>query len=300
MKIASWQHDKSKIPSVVTWGVFDGVHAAHNELLHKLISLGRRFNLRPIVITFSKHPANVLYNAGVKLICTLEERIKLIQEAGIKQCLVVSFTKGFSRIGGDKFVRQLALKLNAKIILLGYDSRFGYKRKYGENELKHLCSLLGIKIFSQNVVRIGGRAVSSRQIRFLLSKGRLQEASKMLGRCYSVERKVVKGYQLGRTIRFPTANLDIKNKSLLIPFGVYKTLCCVGRKKYQSVTHYGPRPVIKSKQPTIETHLINYDGADLYSKYINVQFIKRLRRIRSFKNFNQLRSQIARDISCWR
>lgn len=294
MRIIEWHRTALRTKSAVTWGFFDGVHLGHQKLLKKLSALARSVDASPVVVTFRNHPAEVLYGASVRKITSLEEKLELFAVCGAEVCAIIRFTRSFAMTPGDRFIRELKSRLNAAAILFGYDSRFGYMRRYGRREIGSVCRELGIRTASCNAITINGITVSSRRIRRLLETARLEEANSMLGRAYSVRGTVIRGRGLGRGLGFPTANIK-PDKELIIPYGVYKTRCEVHGRSYSSVTHYGARPTLSLARPGVECHLLNFRRRDLYGAPVRVEFFRRIRGVKKFSSMESLGKQIAKD-----
>ncbi len=281
--------------SVVTWGVFDGVHRGHRHVLANLVAWGSP----SVVITFDRHPAEVLRAVEVPLVCPLEERLALIGATGVDATLVLSFTRAFSENTADSFVGEIVAKrVGARAILLGHDSHFGKDRAGDFAMLRDLGSRLGIAIRACEPLRHGERPISSSLVRDAVSAGRLDEAADLLGRPFSLHGIVVAGDGRGRTIGVPTANMELRHK-VRPPRGVYAVRVRAGADFWPGVANVGVRPTFHPDASVegVEVHLIGYPGAPLYGRDLEVQFVSRLRDEKKFSGVDELKRQIQADIT---
>jgi riboflavin kinase / FMN adenylyltransferase len=272
--------------SFVTWGVFDGVHRGHAKVLRALAAKGAP----TLVVTFDRHPAEVLHGRDVPLVLPLEERLKRLAEAS--QVLVLPFTKEFAETTAEQFVRDIIVgRIGARGILLGHDSHFGKDRKGDIELLATLGRELGIEVDRCEPEVHGGRPLSSSRIREAVSAGRLDEAAEMLGRPFAVYGTVVRGDGRGAKLGFPTANVR-PALPLLPPPGVYQVET-LGRK---AVANLGRRPTFHEAGPlTLEVHILDFRG-DLYDRELEVRFLRKIRDERKFSGPEEIRRQIEADI----
>lgn len=295
-------HDLSQMPalegSVVTDGMFDGVHLGHQRILKQVVEKARELNLPSVVLTYWPHPRHVLggKEARVSLLTTLTEKAELIAHQGIDYMLVLSFSKSFSQLSHEDFVRNiLAEGLHTRHLIVGYDHRFGLNRIGDIRYLSEVGKVYGFGLTEIGKQEIEAIAISSTKIRYSLQNFLVDSASQFLGRPYSLRGMVVKGDQRGRTIGFPTANLEPDEKDKLVPKdGVYATRTRVGETWYSSMTNIGFRPTVDGHQHKIETHLFDFEG-DLYDQIMEVAFVKPLRTEMKFASLDELKSQLAQD-----
>lgn len=295
-------HDLSQMPalegSVVTDGMFDGVHLGHQRILRQVVQKAQELGLPSVVLTYWPHPRHVLggKEARVSLLTTLDEKAERIAQQGIDYLLVLSFSKQFSQLSHEQFVRNiLAEGLHTRHLIVGYDHRFGLNRIGDIRYLQEAGKTYGFGLTEIGKQEIEDIAISSTKIRYSLQNFLVDSASQFLGRPYSLRGLVVKGDQRGRTIGFPTANLEVDEKDKLIPKdGVYASRTRVGETWYPSMTNIGFRPTVDGKKHAIETHLIDFEG-DLYGKTIDVAFVKPLRTEMKFASLEELKQQLARD-----
>ncbi len=283
---------------VVSIGMYDGVHRGHQAVIQTLISMSRERNAPAIAITFDIHPRS-LHGGGPGLICSLEHRLCLLKNCAPGGALdavwVLSFTPELAAVTAREFCERYLLgRLNASGVILGDSGHFGYR---GEGNADYIARS-GLDLWSHRVnpVYHNGSIISSSAIRRLVAAGDLDNAAGMLGRRVSVMGTVMPGRQIGRTIGFPTLNIDLHHE-LHPPRGVYATLARCGDTVWKSVTNIGHRPTIDHKTPAdilIETHLFDFQG-NLYNQNVEVVFLKKIRDEQPFPSLQHLREQIACD-----
>jgi len=283
--------------AVVTIGAFDGVHLGHKKILYRVQELAKENGGESVVITFWPHPRKITTSENsVKVLSSLKERIKLIEECGIDYLLVIEFTKEFAELSPVEFIEKiLANTIGTKKLVIGHDHRFGKNREGNFDLLKEYSSKYGYEveeISRQDIDQVG---VSSTVIRQALEKGDVEKAAEYLGRMYSLTGKVVKGKQLGRTIGFPTANIIPEEQDKLIPSdGVYAVIAEVDGQKYGGMLNIGLRPTVNGTKRTIEANLFNFDK-DIYEQEITIYFVKYLRNEKKFASLEDLKKQLVLD-----
>ena len=280
---------KTSYPTVVTIGIFDGVHKGHQAILKKAVKEAKKSRLKSVVITFDPHPVKVL-NPGAKIpfLISLEHRIKLIKGAGIDDCRILKFTKAFSKISPEEFIKKILIdKLNLKVLVTGGNFLFGFKERGDKTLLKKLNRVYNFKFFSIPPLKIGGDFVSSTRIRKAIERGDLELASKLLGRPVTILGTVVKGKRIGRVIGFPTANIDPHHESIP-PSGVYSVDVILGEKLYRGILNI-------SAQNIVEAHIFNFNK-NIYGKDIEVIFKRKIRDEKKFNSLKALQRQIQLDI----
>ena len=304
------------VPCVATIGMFDGVHKGHRFVLKQVCDYAKAQGLASCAITFDRHPREVVQSDWhPKLLTTFEERMQLLEQTGIDRCVVVPFTKVTAGLSARDFMQLMADRLGVKVLLTGYDNRFGHDRSasfedyvsYGLMEVKRLPSL------SPNGE---GNQVSSSMVRKLLEEGNVREAADALCYPYQITGTVVKGEHVGTKLGFPTANLQLIDPHKLIPApGVYAVRVTVngplgtcdaftkatGRLKEWSMVNgnkgmmnIGTRPTFGEHQQTLEVHILDFKG-DLYDKEVKVEFIERLRDEQRFESKEKLTAQLLKD-----
>jgi riboflavin kinase/FMN adenylyltransferase len=295
-------HELSQMPaligSVVTDGMFDGVHLGHHQILQKVVQESKKLGLPSVLLTYWPHPRHILSSNQEKLqiLTSLNEKIELIACQGIDYLLVLPFTIKFAKITHEEFVSQILIeKLHTKKLIIGYDHRFGKDRLGDIEYLKTAGELYGFSIQQIGKQEVEQIAVSATKIRYALKNHLVESASHFLGRPYSLLGKVVEGDKRGRTIGFPTANLDPDDPNKLIPAdGVYATRAWVDKVPYSSMTNIGIRPTVDGKSHKIETHIIDFEG-DLYGKTIRLEFISPIREEMKFSGLVELKEQLVHD-----
>src|SRR5438067_2508998 len=284
-------------PTVVTLGVFDGLHIGHQLIMKTVVDRARAIGAVPTVITFEPHPRAVLHpESAPPLLQTLDQKIEAMGVLGIEQTIVIHFDKAFSQIRAEDFLRDVVVeRLQAKEVYLGRGFAFGHNREGNIDLLRSVSSKLGFVADEVPEVRLRGKRIGSTLIRELLTQGRVNLARRMLGRPYGVEGPVVRGAARGVTLGFATANIQPHNR--VIPKGgVYVTATLIAGQWRRSVTNIGVRPTFgDATEPSVETHVMNWSG-DLYGDVLRVRFLHRLRDEKRFGSIDELKSQIARDV----
>jgi riboflavin kinase/FMN adenylyltransferase len=284
-------------PTVLTLGVFDGLHLGHQLIMRTVVERARERGAVPTVITFDPHPRAVLHpESAPPLLQTFDQKIEAFGVLGVEQAIVVRFTEAFAQIEAEDFLRDVVRdRLQAVEVYLGRGFAFGRNRQGNIELLKKESERLGFRAEEVPEVRLRGQRISSSRIRELLAQGRINLARRMLGRPYGVEGPVVRGAERGRLLGFPTANLRPQNR--VVPRGgVYVTATLIEGVWRRSITNIGTRPTFEkdSGQTSIETYVMNWDG-DLYGDVVRVRFLHRLRDERKFASIYELKRQIADD-----
>jgi riboflavin kinase / FMN adenylyltransferase len=285
-------------PTVLTLGVFDGLHLGHQAIIRKVVDRARAVNAAATVLTFEPHPRAVLHpQSAPPLLQTFDQKIEALSVLGIDQTIVIHFDKAFARIRAEDFLRDIvADRLHAKEVYLGTGFAFGHNREGNIELLRRVSSWLGFYADEVPEVRLRGCRIGSTRIRELLQQGRVNRARRMLGRPYGVEGRVVRGAERGIKLGFPTANIQPHNR--VIPRGgVYITATLIDQQWRRSVTNIGTRPTFdQSKVLSVETHVMNWSG-DLYGDVVRVRFLHRLRDEKKFGSIADLKMQIEHDIT---
>lgn len=283
-------------PTVLTLGVFDGLHLGHQRIMETVVERARTVGAAATAITFDPHPRAVLHpESAPPLLQTLDQRLANFEVLGIEQAIVIAFDREFAQRPAEEFINSIIHdRLHAKEVHLGKDFAFGRGRGGNIDLLRRMSAELGFIADEVPEVRLRGQRISSSKIRHLLNEGRVNLARRMLGRPYGVEGVIERGVQRGRTIGFPTANLKPHNR--VIPrFGVYATATLVDGVWRKSITNIGVRPTFENEvEPSIESFIFDFDG-DLYGDVIRVRFLHRIRDERKFNGIEELRAQIERD-----
>ena len=297
MKVYKHATDYDKTPSVVTIGTFDGVHIGHKAILNRLIDSGEVNNLESVLLTFFPHPRQVVQSAtDLRLINTIEERKKLLERAGLNSLVIHPFTRDFSRLTAEEYVRDILVnELAAKKIIIGYDHRFGKNRTADITDLKAYGEIYGFEVEEISAQELNKVAVSSTKIRQALESGEIEVANGYLGYNYFLTGSIVKGKKIGRTINFPTANIHIDETYKLIPkIGVYVVQTIIDGKDYFGITSIGTNPTVEGTSKTVETHILDFEG-DLYGKTLEISFLSYIRDEEKFDSVQSLKDAIEQD-----
>ncbi len=282
--------------TVLTIGVFDGVHLGHHRLISKLVKQSIRKHLLSGVVTFRQHPEDILSSGKtLPFLTDIKTRIKLLRDEGVDFIVPLSFTKRLAGLGAHQFIGLLQKHLKMRGLVIGPDFALGKQR---EGDIGTLLKLGKEKGFTLTIVlplEINGEIVSSTTIRKAMADGDMKKVRELTGRYFSLYGKVVIGAGRGESLGFPTANLDINSGQALPPDGVYAGLAHVNGKVYQSMTNIGRNPTFGNRQRTIETFLLDYSG-DLYGRELSVEFVAKLRDEKKFKNASELKKQLDEDI----
>jgi riboflavin kinase / FMN adenylyltransferase len=292
--------DNAKIarPTVLTLGVFDGLHLGHQLVMRTVVERARAAGAVPTVITFDPHPRAVLHpKSAPPLLQTFDQKVEALGVLGIEQTIVVRFTPAFAEVRAEDFLRDVVHeRLQAREVYLGKGFAFGHDREGNIELLRRVSAELGFRAEEVPEVQLRGCRISSSSIRKLLSEGRVNLARRMLGRPYGVEGRVVRGAERGRSLGFPTANLRPQNR--VIPRGgVYVTATLIENEWRRSITNIGTRPTFEGEgaEPSLETFVINWEG-DLYGDVVRVRFLHRLRDEKKFGSAGDLKRQIDYDL----
>lgn len=282
--------------TVLTLGVFDGLHLGHQKIMETVVSRARSTGLIPTAITFDPHPRAVLYpENSPPLLQTLDQRLANFEVLGIEQTIVVRFDKDFANQNAEEFLGDIVHeRLQAKEVYLGKGFAFGKNRGGNIELLRKMSQELGFFADEVAEITLHGQRISSSKIRHLLAEGKVNLARRMLGRPYGVEGQIVRGDQRGRTIGFPTANLKPRNR--VVPkYGVYATATLIKDVWRRSITNVGVRPTFEGdKETSIESYIFDFDG-DLYGEVLRVRFLHRIRDEKKFGGIEELKAQIEKD-----
>lgn len=286
-------------PSILTIGTFDGVHLGHQKLLGRLKELKAIHGLQTVILTFDPHPRRVLFpeQKDLKLITNTREKLKLLEEYGIDIAVVYPFTKEFSKLDSESYISELLCKkLKVKHLVIGYDHRFGNNRSGDIKVLQKYAPDLNFEVEEISAKDIDSIAISSSKIRQAIDDGNVELANTYLGHAYSLKGKVIKGKQLGRTIGYPTANIDVNDQTKLLPkTGVYWVKAEIENETHFGMLNIGKNPTTDSDDLLkIEVNLFNFDK-DIYGKLLQVSFLKRIRDEIKFNSLKDLTDEIGRD-----
>lgn len=285
---------------MVTVGIFDGVHLAHQAIIQNLIQKARLLSGESTIVTLWPHPRKVLDEGKdtIKLLTSLEEKISLLEVTGIDNLVVLEFDKQFASTGFEEFVKNILVD-NIKIdhLVIGFNHQFGKNREGNFEKLKSLSERYKFELTRLDPYLINSERVSSSKIRKLILDGEIKKANNLLGYDFFLTGRVIGGNKMGRDIGFPTANISLNDPNKIVPMnGVYAVFAYVDEKRHEGMMNIGCRPTFETdcNQPVLEVNLLDYSG-DLYEKEIKITFIERIREERKFSTMKNLAVQIAKD-----
>ncbi len=287
----------SKEPTVVTIGTFDGVHVGHQKIIKRLVDAGIKSDLKSVILTFFPHPRMVLQkDTSIKLINTIDERSAILNTLGLDYLLVKKFTKEFSRLSAEDFVKKVLVdKLQAKKVIIGYDHRFGRNRNADIEDLKIFGETYGFEVEEISAKDIDDVAVSSTKIRTALNEGDIAKANAFLGYNFMITGIVTKGKGLGKQLGFPTANIKIEEDYKLIPkYGSYVVSSKINNQLVYGMMNIGVNPTVNGENESIEVHFLNFDK-DIYNDKIQINLLKRIRDEQKFESVEALKNQLSID-----
>lgn len=285
--------------SVLTVGTFDGIHLGHQFILQEVIKRAENSNAESTLVTFYPHPRLVLGDHGkpnIKLLTTIDEKVGILNGFNINRLLVIQFTKEFSSTKPRDFVINILLNtIGFKEIVLGHDHAFGKNREGDTETLKNLAREFDFSVAELPPFKMNDTVISSTKIRKLIEEGDVKTAGQFLGRHYSLSGKVVKGAGRGKSLKFPTANIEPESQDKLIPTdGVYAVYAFIEKRKYKGMMNIGVRPTFDSNQHTLEVHILNFSET-IYNKKIKVEFVERIRAEKQFDSSDELSKQLEQD-----
>ncbi|MEN9870927.1 MAG: hypothetical protein RLZZ171_1915 [Cyanobacteriota bacterium] len=299
--------EQIRTPTAIALGNFDGIHQGHRTVLRPIIDSFKSTqqpHIYPSVVSFTPHPREFFTGGKLQLLTPIPQKAELLSDLGIEQLVLLPFDRGLASLSPEQFVEQIIVKqLQAVFISVGVDFRFGYQRKGTGRDLKNIAADYGIEVQLNSLHKYSDRhqqqvRVSSSLIRQALAAGDMKTANLMLDRPYSLWGKVVTGQQLGRTIGFPTANLQLATEKFLPRFGVYAVDVFLEQTTEQTtikgVMNIGCRPTVAGAAPTIEVHLLNWSG-DLYGQTLKVNLLQFIRPEQKFDSLEALKQQITQD-----
>jgi riboflavin kinase/FMN adenylyltransferase len=299
MKIYHSLEDFSRLTNaVVTSGTFDGVHAGHQKILHRLKEVASKNNGETVVITFWPHPQMVLHpeNHVLKLLNTFDEKAALLKAQGIHHLLRIEFTREFSLISSIDFIQKILVEtIGTKKLVIGYDHRFGHNREGSFEQLKLNAANYGFDVEEIPRQDVDHISVSSSKIRQALENSQIETATHLLGRPYLLHGQVVQGDKLGRELGFPTANIEVDSHYKLIPNdGIYAVTVTHENKIYKGMLYIGPRPTVQGSQRVIEVNLFDFNK-DIYGDRLTVHFHQFIREDKKFDSLESLKRQLHLD-----
>lgn len=283
--------------AVITIGTFDGVHEGHKKIVAQLKARAKEVNGETIVITFYPHPRKIVGDtSGVQLINTLEEKIQLLENENIDNVVVVPFNEKFSMLSPEAYITDfLYKKFKPNTLIIGYDHHFGYQRKGNYQLLEKYGTALNFSVQEIDAKVIAEVAISSTSIRKALLQADIDTAKKLLGYAYFFEGKVIEGDKIGRTIGYPTANLQLNDPEKLVPAdGVYAVEVYRKKEQLKGMMYIGSRPVVNGKRRVIEVNIFDFDE-NIYDEYLKIIFKAFIRKDLILSNLDNLKNQLYID-----
>lgn len=281
----------------VTIGTFDGVHLGHQKIIERIDASANQKNCRSFLITFEPHPRKIVSKDSIiKLLTTTDEKLLILKKLKVQNVFLVNFTMEFSQLSADEFVKKYIIDgMGVKEIIIGYDHHFGKDRSGDLKKLTQLSKEFDFSLSMVEEVKINEQVVSSTKIRNALAEGNLLIANSFLGRYYSFSGKVIHGDKRGRTLGYPTANLQIDEDKLLPALGIYLCEVIVKNEKYHGLLSIGRRPTFYSEGEIIpEVFILNFDE-DIYDANITLNLIERIRSEKKFDSVEALIKQMGED-----
>ena len=297
MNIIRDTHPQALAPSVATIGFFDGVHLGHRHLINQVKMAASLNGWCSSIITFPVHPRQVIQsNYQPSLLSSPEEKVELLGTTGIDNCILLPFTRELSQLTAREFMQLLYDNYKVRMLVIGYDHRFGHNRAETFEDYCRYGRELGIHIMQATAYTQEQDKVSSSAIRRALLSGEISTATKYLGYNYFMQGTIVSGYQVGRKIGFPTANLQVDFSNKLIPaIGVYAVRVSVNGQSYKGMLNIGHRPTINNGTDlSIEVHILDFEG-DIYNQPMRIEFVDFLRPEAKFQSVDELILQIQKD-----
>lgn len=284
---------------ILTLGTFDGVHLGHQAIIKAMVKEASEKQQESVLLTFHPHPRMVLYpdSHSVRLIDSVEEKLEKLEKLGLDTVILFPFTTKFSRLTAIEFVRDvLVSQIGVKTMNVGHDHHFGKNREGSFQQLVELGTLYGFEVNETQAIGIDGTTISSTKIRNAIKEGAIATANQFLGTPYQINGHVVHGNKLGRTIGFPTANIEIDQAYKLLPAnGVYAVQVELNNRKLNGVMNIGIKPTVQqSERISVEVFLFDF-SEDIYGEHLSVKLLERLRGEQKFDSIEALKSQLSND-----
>ena len=288
-----------KFNVALTLGTFDGVHIGHQSIIKKLNEVAENIDGESVLMTFYPHPRHVLYpeNQNLKLLSTIEERSEILKEHGLKHFIIQEFTKDFSLLNSDNFVKEILVdKLFVQKLIIGYDHHFGRNREGNYEKLVQLSKLYSYEVEKIDPLNYMGVSVSSTKIRKKIYENKFEEIRKLLGRHFSFSGKVIEGKKMGKKIGYPTVNINVENVNKLMPNdGVYAVYIKVNSKDYMGMMNIGYNPTFNSSAKSIEVHILDFNK-DIYGIDVRVSIVEKIRDEKKFFSVEDLKKNLDLDM----
>ena len=278
-------------------GVFDGVHRGHQQIVNRLVAGAREKDVPSVLLTFDPHPAKVFGRGQIKLLTLPGERARLLGGLGVEVVVTQTFDMDLANVTAFDFMKRLKTRLGIVHLVLGYDSTLGKDREGNAARLTEIGSELGYTVEVVPALGDESGVISSTEIRKLIAVGKVKEAASLLGHPYSLQGLVAHGDQRGRTIGFPTANLNYAREKVIPAGGIYACWAYVGKEKFQAAVNIGTNPTFTPDKQTlsVEAFLLDFDR-EIYGEEVRLEFVARLREELKFESVDALIAEIGRDV----
>ena len=280
--------------TIYALGFFDGVHLGHEALLRECRRLAEETDCKAAAVTFSSHPDTLVLGKTPNLINTIEDRVRLLQSAGMDDVVVLPFDKQMRSMPWREFLTLLETRHQAAGLVCGHDFRFGNRGEGNATLLQDYCTEKGMPCSIVPEQKLEEVTISSTHIRSLLEQGKMEEAARFLGHPHMLTGEVVSGRKLGRTLGIPTANLRLPEGVAQLPYGVYACKATIGENTYLAVTNIGNRPTVGGHHTTVEPWLLDFEG-DLYGQELTIHFYRFLRSEQKFPSLDALKAEILKN-----
>ena len=288
-----------KFNVALTLGTFDGVHIGHQSIIKKLNEVAENIDGESVLMTFYPHPRHVLYpeNQNLKLLSTIEERSEMLKDHGLKHFIIQEFTKDFSLLNSDNFVKEILVdKLCIQKLIIGYDHHFGRNREGNYEKLVQLSKLYSYKVEKIDPLNYMGVSISSTKIIKKIYENKFEEIRKLLGRHFSFSGKVIEGKKMGKKIGYPTVNINVENVNKLMPNdGVYAVYIKVNSKNYMGMMNIGYNPTFNSSEKSIEVNILDFNK-DIYGIDVRVSIVEKIRDEKKFFSVEDLKKNLDLDM----
>ena len=289
-------YKETRFNTAIALGNFDGIHIGHQELINIMISKAKDLGIKSSLLLFKNHTKSIIDKNKPNIITNNEQKFKICEELGIDIVYLLDFDDSLMKLSGEEFIKNIIMdKMNGKLLVVGFDYKFGYKASGDSKYLLELGEKYNIDVIVLDPVYENNEIISSSIIRKLITFGNMDEVTKMLGRPYSILGKVVTGKNRGNKLGFPTANMEPVDSYAIPKNGVYHTNTIIDNKKYLSATNIGYNPTFDEDILKIETYILDFSG-NIYGKTIEVEFIDFLRDDIKFQSQEELIRQMNLDI----
>lgn len=289
-------YNETRFSTGVALGNFDGIHLGHQKLINSMVTESKRLGLKSSLLLFKTHTRTITDDNQPKIITTNEQKFRIAKDLGVDIVYIMDFDKNVMKLSGEEFIKNIVIhKMNSKLLVVGFDYKFGYKASGDSNTLIELGKKYKMDVMVLEPISDQEEVIGSTEIRNLILEGNIVKANKFLGRPYSIIGKVINGSNRGNKLGFPTANIKTYSNMVIPKTGVYKTNTILNGKSYMSATNIGYNPTFNEKLLKIETHILDFNG-NIYGDNIEVEFLDFLRDDIKFDNKDDLINQMNIDI----